>query len=115
MKLDAEISRKKELEQKMLEIQRELQEIQTKQKKPILNTIVESMIEFDIELSEVSTLLQQRTGKISRKLGPAPAKYRHPKTGASWTGRGKAPRWLVEEEEHGTPRDKFLVEAQAST
>lgn len=110
MKLDAEIARKKELEQKLLEIQREIQEIQTKQKKPVLASIVESMIEMDINPQEVVTLYQQRTGKSGRKLGPAPAKYRHPQTGQSWSGRGKAPRWLVEEEEHGTPRDKFLVE-----
>lgn len=110
MKLDAELARKKELEQKRLEIEREIQEIQARQKKPVLNSIVESMIEFDIDPQEVVSLFQQRTGKSGRKLGPAPAKYRHPKTGQSWTGRGKAPRWLTEEEEQGTPRDKFLVE-----
>ena len=27
--------------------------------------------------------------------GPQPAKYRDPKSGAEWSGRGKAPSWLV--------------------
>lgn len=33
------------------------------------------------------------------------AKYQHPQTGATWTGRGKPPAWIV-----GKDRDQFLVE-----
>ena len=37
--------------------------------------------------------------------GPQPAKYRDPKTGATWSGRGPAPAWLA-----GTKdRTKFLI------
>ncbi|MDF3837755.1 H-NS histone family protein [Cupriavidus basilensis] len=32
-----------------------------------------------------------------------PAKYRDPKTGATWTGRGRAPAWL------GKNRARFLI------
>ena len=32
------------------------------------------------------------------------AKYRDPNTGATWTGRGKAPRWL-----DGKDRNEFLI------
>ncbi|CAG9224150.1 Histone family protein nucleoid-structuring protein H-NS [Paraburkholderia sabiae] len=37
--------------------------------------------------------------------GPQPAKYRHPETGATWSGRGPAPAWLAGEKD----RNKFLV------
>lgn len=37
--------------------------------------------------------------------GPQPAKYRHPETGATWSGRGPAPAWLAAEKD----RSKFLV------
>jgi len=37
--------------------------------------------------------------------GPQPAKYRHPQTGATWSGRGPAPAWLAAEKD----RSKFLV------
>ena len=37
--------------------------------------------------------------------GPQPVKYRHPETGASWSGRGPAPAWLAAEKD----RSKFLV------
>lgn len=33
------------------------------------------------------------------------AKYRNPTTGDTWTGRGKAPKWIANEE-----RQKFLIQ-----
>ena len=41
--------------------------------------------------------------------GPQPAKYRDPKTGATWSGRGRAPGWLS----NAKDRAKFLIEAEA--
>ncbi|MEJ0003067.1 MAG: H-NS histone family protein [Pararobbsia sp.] len=35
---------------------------------------------------------------------PVAAKYRDPVTGSTWSGRGKAPRWIA-----GQDRDKFAV------
>jgi DNA-binding protein H-NS len=32
------------------------------------------------------------------------AKYRDPKTGATWTGRGKPPRWIADQD-----REKFII------
>ncbi|WP_321791776.1 H-NS family nucleoid-associated regulatory protein [Caballeronia sp. J97] len=53
------------------------------------------------------------SGKASaRKVqskGALPAKYRDPKSGATWSGRGPAPRWLASAKD----RSKFLIE-QAS-
>ncbi|WP_082550949.1 H-NS family nucleoid-associated regulatory protein [Pseudorhodoferax sp. Leaf265] len=33
-----------------------------------------------------------------------PPKYRHPETGATWTGRGRAPDWIASGD-----RDSFLI------
>jgi DNA-binding protein H-NS len=38
--------------------------------------------------------------------GPQPAKYRDPKSGAEWSGRGKAPSWLASAKD----RTKFLID-----
>ncbi|MGD7248155.1 H-NS family nucleoid-associated regulatory protein, partial [Ralstonia pseudosolanacearum] len=43
-----------------------------------------------------------RGGKRGPKAVPVP-KYRDPKTGATWTGRGRAPAWI------GKNRDKYLI------
>jgi DNA-binding protein H-NS len=34
-----------------------------------------------------------------------PPKYQHPKTGATWTGHGRAPAWIADAKD----RDKFLI------
>jgi DNA-binding protein H-NS len=38
-------------------------------------------------------------------------KYQHPKTGATWTGHGRAPSWIVEARD----RNKFLLPTEAAT
>lgn len=37
--------------------------------------------------------------------GKSAPKYQHPKTGATWTGHGRAPVWIVEAKD----RNKFLI------
>lgn len=38
------------------------------------------------------------------------AKYRNPETGATWTGRGKPPLWIL-----GKDREQFLIAATPAT
>ena len=45
------------------------------------------------------------SGKATRKGAGIP-KYRHPKTGKTWTGFGKAPGWIAS----ARNRDKFLID-----
>jgi H-NS histone family len=49
----------------------------------------------------------QRTGTLKgRKVA---VKYRHPKTGETWSGRGAQAGWLTREIKAGAKRDDFLV------
>ena len=57
-------------------------------------------------------------GGKNRASGPAPGtrtgakvapKYRNPETGATWTGRGKAPKWI-----DGKERSKFAIKAEGA-
>jgi DNA-binding protein H-NS len=48
-------------------------------------------------------------GKGKRK-GPQPALYLDPKSGATWSGRGRAPAWLAGAKD----RSKFLIDAGAA-
>jgi DNA-binding protein H-NS len=42
--------------------------------------------------------------------GPQPAKYRDPKSGATWSGRGQAPEWLTAARD----RTRFLIEGEGA-
>ena len=41
-----------------------------------------------------------------RKVAP---KYKDPQSGATWSGRGLTPKWLVEKEKSGAKREEFLI------
>ena len=52
---------------------------------------------------------KKASSKSTKKsAGPVPVKYRD-ETGNTWTGRGKTPRWLVEAEKAGKPRESFKI------
>jgi DNA-binding protein H-NS len=58
--------------------------------------------EYQLTAQEVFPIGRKtRGGKSMGKVAP---KYRDPATGKTWTGRGKAPRWL-----DGKDRSQFLI------
>lgn len=95
--------------------------LQSKSRKPVINSIIRSMKEYSITPEEITAAFgkpvrAEKSGTKSPKVAktstpkkPVAAKYRHPASGASWTGRGKAPLWIVEAEKNGQPRQQFLI------
>jgi DNA-binding protein H-NS len=61
-------------------------------------------------LADPATKVSGSGGKTSaskaRSKGAQPAKYRDPKSGATWSGRGPAPKWLASAKD----RTRFLIE-----
>jgi DNA-binding protein H-NS len=47
--------------------------------------------------------------KTPKPRKPVAAKFRNAETGESWSGRGKAPKWLVALEAAGRRREEFAV------
>ena len=45
-----------------------------------------------------------RKGAVGSRGGKVAAKYRNPATGETWTGRGKAPKWI-----EGQDRSRFAI------
>ncbi|WP_341313764.1 H-NS family nucleoid-associated regulatory protein [Paraburkholderia sp. IMGN_8] len=50
------------------------------------------------------------TSTKGQPKGPQPAKYRDPKSGATWSGRGPAPAWLAGAKD----RSKFLIDGTSA-
>ena len=103
-------------------LQKQAQLLQSKSRKPVLNSIIRSMKEYGITPEEVSAAFGKapasskstsakapKAGKAASTKKPVAAKYRHPDSGATWTGRGKAPLWIVESEKNGQARQQFLI------
>ncbi|WP_322995331.1 H-NS histone family protein [Castellaniella sp.] len=117
------VTQKTKLEKEMAKIEKQLQSLQAKQRKPVITSIVRSMRDYGITPEEIvavyerkssvrgtATARKSNTGGAKRVIPP---KYRHPETKAEWTGRGKAPRWISDAEAAGTSRDTFLIEKAA--
>ena len=94
--------------------------LKSKQRKPVISSILRSMKEYGITPDEIATAygkpgsktLKTSSPKATKATGtkkPVPPKYRHPATAATWTGRGKAPLWIVEAEKNGQTRQQFLI------
>lgn len=104
-------------------LRRKQEALRTKRRVPVIKEIVQQMQEFTITPEDIATAYGAgkpiKDGQIAiagatgRRAAVAP-KYRDPDTGETWTGRGKAPRWLAAAEASGASREQFLIEQSAS-
>ena len=63
--------------------------------------------DFDLQPEEIFKFAKQRSkGGSTGKVAP---KYRDPASGATWTGRGKAPAWIA-----GQDRGAFAIQPSLS-
>lgn len=62
------------------------------------------MKEFGITLADL-----KGGAKRTKPRAPVAAKYRNPATGETWSGRGRAPRWLADAMAKGRSKDEFLI------
>ncbi len=64
-----------------------------------------------LSLSDLAT----GSAKAGRPSGRGPSaqppavKYRNPETGETWSGRGRAPKWLTLAEQQGRSREEFAA------
>ncbi|MEN5156951.1 H-NS histone family protein [Achromobacter spanius] len=113
------------IEKEINKLQKKAEILQTKRRKPVITSIITSMREYDITPEEIiaaygagkpartATGGRRKASSAARAGGTAKRavapKYRHPQTGETWSGRGKAPRWLAAEEASGATRESFLI------
>lgn len=86
-------------------LKRQAEAVRRQELKSVIDEIKSSMDRYGITLQD----LQAALGKSSKKKTSVPPKYRNPASGETWTGRGRAPRWLVDAEAKGQSRSAFLI------
>lgn len=110
-------AQKSRIQKEISKLEKQMQSLQAKQRKPVITSIVRSMREYDITPEEIAAVFSRKssgrratpnkTTAAKRVIAP---KYQHPETKATWTGRGKPPRWISDAESAGTPRSNFLIQ-----
>lgn len=73
--------------------------------------IASVVAEIQARMKEYGITLDDLKGgaKKAKARTAVAAKYRNPATGESWSGRGRAPKWLAEELATGRSKDAFLI------
>ena len=110
------------IERQIDALRMQAEKVKERERVPALRDIVSLMNAHDISVSEVRNALKGgggrrgpmgkrkgRKGRKSRKGIKVPAMYRNPKTGETWSGRGRAARWLAAAEKAGHKRAEFLI------
>jgi DNA-binding protein H-NS len=95
-----------ELQREIARLMQEADAARKAEVRAVIADIKTKMQEFGITVADLGS-----TGRSSRgKGGTVAAKYRHPSTGETWTGRGKMPRWLQAEVAAGKRKEDFLID-----
>ncbi|NUA27794.1 H-NS histone family protein [Cupriavidus basilensis] len=91
-------------------LETQLAEVRQSEVAGVIEKIQALMAEYELTVDDLAP--KRRRGRpaasdkpkaASKEKTSLPPKYMDPKTGATWTGRGRAPAWL------GKNRDKFLI------
>lgn len=88
-----------ELKTQKAAIERQIEEAVRAERKTAIANVRAIIDEFGLTSDDVFG--KKRTGKSK---GLVAAKYRNPSTGATWSGRGRAPKWL-----EGKKKEDFAV------
>ncbi|WP_269467646.1 H-NS histone family protein [Paraburkholderia pallida] len=109
--------------QKIAKLQKQAEAIAEKQSSIGLAKIRDLMHKHGLNLADIESFVGKRRGRkpgakaangaakaLHPNAHPVAPKYADPKTGATWTGRGRAPAWIRDVKD----RSKFLIEAGAA-
>lgn len=88
------------LEQKQ-ELEKQIEEIRARKIAEAVQQVQSIVNEFDLSPKDIFPGIRL-SSQSARK--PVPPKYRDPVSGKTWTGRGKPPRWIADQD-----RDQFLI------
>ncbi len=116
-------TKKAAIERQIARLKKQAESLSAKRRTPQIAAIIKTMREFDITLEDIAAAYGRKGLKSAAARKSAgtktaktslPARYRNPETGATWSGRGRAPRWIMEAETAGKSRDDFLIDAPPS-
>ncbi len=90
----------KDLQSQIEKLQKQAEQAREKEIATVVAQIRTMMTDYGIQASDLGI-----SSKRKRKTGtPAAPKFANPQTGETWTGRGRAPKWI-----EGKDRTKFAI------
>jgi DNA-binding protein H-NS len=100
------------MQAKIKKLEQQAEALIAKQSSGVIEKIRKLMAEHGLTAADIEGhaggkgRAKKVAAKTVSKVGTAAVKYRDPKSGATWTGHGRAPQWIAS----ARNRDKFLVD-----
>lgn len=104
------------LQQKIAKLQAQAETVMRKQSTAVIAQIHGLMKKHGLTLDDLrsgagtSKAATKTAGKSPSGKSASVARYRDPKTGAEWTGHGRAPAWIAKAKN----RDRFLIDSRST-
>ena len=95
----------RELLEERAKLDAQIDAVREREKSSAIQQARELVREYGLQVSDVFSGGSNRKSNKGQKVAP---KYRDPATGMPWTGRGRAPVWIV-----GDDRSKYLIQQPA--
>jgi DNA-binding protein H-NS len=99
-------------------LEQALKELQNAERQSAIDKVRALMAEHGLTVSDIASSEGRKTrgpnkvkGTDGRTGKTVAAKYRHPSTGDTWSGRGLKPKWLTAALEGGAKIEDFLIAA----
>jgi DNA-binding protein H-NS len=97
------MSQYSELKAQIAKLQAQADEARRQEVVNVIAEIKQKITEFGLSAHDLGFAEAARRGRPPKKA-PLPPKYQDPKSGATWSGRGKPPKWIA-----GKNRDRFVI------
>lgn len=93
----------KELLEQLKALEAQTEEARKRELKDAVGKVRELIDQYGLTAEDVFPAARKKGGTAGSTVAP---KYRDPATGATWTGRGKAPKWIA-----GQNKEQFAIAA----
>jgi DNA-binding protein H-NS len=94
-----------DLKAQIAKLQAQAEEARRTEIDNVVADIRQKTAEYVLTAQDLGFAVAAKRGRPPKKA-PLPAKYQDPKSGNTWSGRGKPPKWIV-----GKNRERFLIGA----
>lgn len=97
------MSQYSELKAQIAKLQAQAEDARRTEIAEVIAMIREKIVEYGLSAQDLGFAAAARRGRPPKKA-PLPERYQDPKTGATWSGRGKPPKWIA-----GKNRERYLI------
>jgi DNA-binding protein H-NS len=93
-----------DLKVQIAKLQAQAEEARRTEVGKVIDEIRQKIADYGLSAHDLGFAEAARRGRPPKKA-PLPPKYQDPKSGNTWSGRGKPPKWIT-----GKNRDRFLIQ-----